>query len=793
MKHINIDLPETEDWIKPPKERAQGFARRRAYAERDSRQIRKRLSRSFGNKKSRQNQLVARLKRKRGYKSPVRGGTGKQTRTRRRKFAKKGMGHSDAWWEMYHALRAKGHDKTSAAKITNSRISKHLPGQHDQKKHGNRDGTGQTSPVESQYRVIPGNKGTSSEGMWFVVDNVTGKTESHTQTRRSAEARVKRLDKYTQFKRDAIKRVGWDPFQDDPPVQIGELIDDTMETALAEGLANWKGNPGTMSRHMGDILDGTNKPGPKSTTLHYLDRNRARAMLDAIENAPEIDYDLWRGQPELPTSMTRAGDTVPDVGDEFEFLWVGASSNKAVAIAHGDFLFEFTGEKRALDIDSKAGAGHRFSTEGEHLMSGKFRIAEIKQDRVRDLTVITVEQTDHWVGDNERIAKHLKGTPDDHDQSTHGKRGMGRTFGSLKVQEAIEIQAERKKLGKSISDMTTTDEKHMFDGWRDVKYNDKYETFGAMGRLHRMTENDDLRNLLEFEGLDIEEEHEFWKRHATRRILEISPSHVFIAESMDHVKEFLDGSEVYIRVDDHSLMEILWSDWSDALHTQDYTGDSNGMYDPENRAVVHNILFGYDEDHYDAWAIGRSGSPASYDVPLYGYVAQGPWEGGEVGQYGAWALEIDPGHKRSTTISLGDSLDDSGVARVIHSGGLTGNSPASAPSGYNDPGIEILDGLARHVRTFTGFSPSELPDALVTLGEHYVEAQIHRKVGLLDDVVAAHIQVFSDATMQDALDEYPAIYDIVTGTGLPVKVWAGRELLGTYSGIDWETDELVIE
>jgi hypothetical protein len=64
--------------------------------------IEKRLSRSFGNKRKRQNQLVARLKRKRGYKAPVRGGTGKQARTRRRIF------------------------------------TKHLPGRHDQKLHGRR-------------------------------------------------------------------------------------------------------------------------------------------------------------------------------------------------------------------------------------------------------------------------------------------------------------------------------------------------------------------------------------------------------------------------------------------------------------------------------------------------------------------------------------------------------------------------------------------------------------------------------------------------------------------------------
>lgn len=37
---------------------------------------------------------------------------------------KPGMGHSDKWWEVYHALMREGHDKESAARIANSRIDK---------------------------------------------------------------------------------------------------------------------------------------------------------------------------------------------------------------------------------------------------------------------------------------------------------------------------------------------------------------------------------------------------------------------------------------------------------------------------------------------------------------------------------------------------------------------------------------------------------------------------------------------------------------------------------------------
>lgn len=35
-----------------------------------------------------------------------------------------GMGHSKAWWDMYEALRRKGHSKESAAKMTNAHFSR---------------------------------------------------------------------------------------------------------------------------------------------------------------------------------------------------------------------------------------------------------------------------------------------------------------------------------------------------------------------------------------------------------------------------------------------------------------------------------------------------------------------------------------------------------------------------------------------------------------------------------------------------------------------------------------------
>lgn len=70
----NLDKPPHEDWIKP------------RYKDSPDDDITKGLSPDFGSKRKRRNQLVRSLKRRRRYANPVRGGTGKQKRTRRNKF-----------------------------------------------------------------------------------------------------------------------------------------------------------------------------------------------------------------------------------------------------------------------------------------------------------------------------------------------------------------------------------------------------------------------------------------------------------------------------------------------------------------------------------------------------------------------------------------------------------------------------------------------------------------------------------------------------------------------------------
>lgn len=70
-------IEDAEEWAETPREKAILESRKRTLAALDPRyRVEKLLSASFGSKRSRQNQLVARLKRRRNYAAPVRGGTG---------------------------------------------------------------------------------------------------------------------------------------------------------------------------------------------------------------------------------------------------------------------------------------------------------------------------------------------------------------------------------------------------------------------------------------------------------------------------------------------------------------------------------------------------------------------------------------------------------------------------------------------------------------------------------------------------------------------------------------------
>jgi len=426
-----------------------------------------------------------------------------------------------------------------------------------------------------------------------------------------------------------------------------------------------------------------------------------------------------------------------------------------------------------------------------------------------------------------KIIKHL---PGQHDQKKHGRKGSRKpapfevvggssatprekTFGDLKVQEAIEHQAAMEVTAKEIYRAIPSDERsgimklgvdgpYKYDNF-NFEYGGHSERYGSFKALHEVTESDELREMIEFEGLDVEEEHEFWKRHSIRSVLKKSVSPVHVAASLDKVKAFLDDSQIYMRVDEWSLNEIVQSG---EILTQDATGTSNGMYNPDKRALVHNILFGYEEGHHDAYESELGGTswgdtPDSYRVPLYGYVAQNPWTGGAVEGYGDIALEIDNNLKGSTTVSLGDSLDDSGVGRSIRGGGLfdpmgdlrisgiSGSTPDFAPTPVTDPGIEVLNGLVSERVTLLSAPTKSLPVWLNNVGEHYVEAQIHKPLDIYSDITAAHVRIGPISTVFAAADENPAAWNLINA-GVPVNVWRGGLKIAVLDEID-DDNEIV--
>lgn len=105
-------------------------------------EIEKGLSPNFGRRKRRQAQLMRRLRGVQNYANPVPGGTGKQYRTRRAKF-NKGLG-----------------------------VTKHFPGEHDQKSHGNR---GAPTVWGEGFKVFPYQ---SSTGTFHFVGTTRSKPKT---------------------------------------------------------------------------------------------------------------------------------------------------------------------------------------------------------------------------------------------------------------------------------------------------------------------------------------------------------------------------------------------------------------------------------------------------------------------------------------------------------------------------------------------------------------------------------------------------------------------------------------
>lgn len=328
-----------------------------------------------------------------------------------------------------------------------------------------------------------------------------------------------------------------------------------------------------------------------------------------------------------------------------------------------------------------------------------------------------------------KIVKHLAGTEHDHDQSTHGRRGGGgaKSHGAQRWAEAMEQWHEQKELREKL-------------GAYFPQYGLHSERFGHIRSVYDSLHFDDRRDmdmkrLLEHSGIENESAWEFWERHAENNVIGryAGADADAPAEALDYLKSYLDEATVYVRMDGHVLAEALTYD--DRMRTQVDTQMSNGWFNPEGRMMVTEVLHGTD------WG-------DSSEVPIYGYVALHPFDGPfDVEHYGNVAIELKDGVKPMTTVTLGDSLDDSGIRHVLvntptafDDPRIGGDDPFFAPTPMTSPDIGVLDGLVTDVLRAKEMAGGGLTELSGRPGmAPYIEAQIHEPVLFGDSVKAYHV------------------------------------------------------
>lgn len=450
------------------------------------------------------------------------------------------------------------------------------------------------------------------------------------------------------------------------------------------------------------------------------------------------------------------------------------------------------------------------------------------------------------------IKKHLAGTANDHDQSTHGRRGklsgwssIPDSWGKKVLMEAIRRDAEfeawaiefNKKVLNNPELIDHLDEVNP-DSWQVHTNNELWRIHG-----YGMQATDLYDGKLAWEvdfgapgGFHSEEsKQDFFMRHLHRRVIhDMSrkrwhsplPSGSDPYENptwredatnlMDSIKERLDESSIFVRIDSEVVSDISYEG---ALMNQSGTGTSNGAFNPDMRAGIEEILYGYDEA--ESWD--------NHWTPIYGYASPTPFGpgSGRVWGYGDIALELDPSYRPDTTVTLGDTLDHSGAKAGSGHGsvglfatisdsqpfyGLSGHHPHMGPSPIDDPGIELLDGFIGSGRpsSTVGF---DIPDDM-TLAQWinqrkslpYVEAQVHRAIDFNPtSIKSAHVEVgrlksgpmspqeagqlVKEDYDQDHEDmwggstTYNPVWEIVA-TDIPVTVWYNGEKVAYADSLD---------
>ncbi len=165
-------------------------------------------------------------------------------------------------------------------------------------------------------------------------------------------------------------------------------------------IGTWKGDPGEVMNRMDDVLAGNGVPAWRvpdggGESEYTIRRKYAAAIVNAVAQAPVVDYPLTRGM------VLRQGDPILSLreGDTFDWKPSGFTRDRGIsipyAIPNADTPYSRTEGvhitlrpgAHALDIDSLNLGG--MSGEQEHIVAGRFRVikAEFDEDGILDLDI----------------------------------------------------------------------------------------------------------------------------------------------------------------------------------------------------------------------------------------------------------------------------------------------------------------------------------------------------------------------------------------------------------------------
>jgi len=179
-----------------------------------------------------------------------------------------------------------------------------------------------------------------------------------------------------------------------------------------------------------------------------------------------------------------------------------------------------------------------------------------------------------------------------------------------------------------------------------------------------------------------------------------------------NVQRIIDNADLMIRV---SRVETLEKIIRDRFKSQFETGTSSGLFDPELRSRIEQMLFGYDinlsPDQRPIYAyLGNKNSDRDYD---------------NVGHFGDISIRLKPEVRKRTTLTGGDSLLKFEDNDFLPPSRL---DKVNAGSFFKEAEIRLSNGSLVKDSMQQGAQAKDFDDLSRKLRVFYIEAQIHGQV-----------------------------------------------------------------